>query len=62
MPAPELLTAAEAAGVARCDRKTIYRALWAGNLRGFQRKAPQGPWLIATPDLLAWVKGEPAPQ
>lgn len=67
-PTSPWLTTKEAAERARCHRDTIYDALHqeelekGTGLRGRQRKAPNGSWLIHVDDLDAWIGGEPAPQ
>lgn len=50
-------TVAEAAQVAGCSEKTIRRALWADELKGHQRKAPNGSWRIRPADLERWALG-----
>lgn len=56
------LTVLEVAGVARCEHKTVRRAIWSGELRAFR---PAGRLLIREGDARAWIEGrevEPAPR
>ena len=55
--APEFLTVAEAAELARCSTRTIRRALRAGRLRGRQPGGRGGRVLISRQDLYAWLAG-----
>ncbi|MFI8565775.1 helix-turn-helix domain-containing protein [Rhodococcus sp. NPDC078407] len=50
------MTPAEAATEARCSRQFIYNALWTGELKGFQRKPPNGRWLIDPAELDKWIR------
>lgn len=51
------LTVIEAAGRARRGKRTVYRALANGELRGSQALRG-GAWTIHMDDLDAWVRGE----
>ncbi|WP_230597306.1 helix-turn-helix domain-containing protein [Rhodococcoides fascians] len=68
VPTSPWLSPREAAEHARCHRQSIYNALYqeelkAGSgLKGRQKTAPQGAWLIHIDDLDAWTAGEPPPK
>jgi hypothetical protein len=68
VPTSPWLTPREAAERARCSRESVYEALWLhqekpdSGLKGRQKTAPQGAWLIHIDDLDAWTAGEPAPK
>lgn len=52
----EILTVDEAAAKARRHPVTIRKALEAGDLHGYQRRA-RGRWSIEAPCLAQWVRG-----
>lgn len=54
---PRYLNVKDAATLVGVSDRTIYRALWAGELRGYQRRAPNGGWRITWDDLDTWVCG-----
>jgi hypothetical protein len=68
VPTSPWLTPREAAERARCSRESVYEALWrhqekpGSGLKGRQKTAPQGAWLIHIDDLDAWTGGEPPPR
>lgn len=49
----------EAAQHAGCHIQTIRAAAAAGELHGYQRKAPKGKWRFDSGCVDAWVTGEP---
>jgi hypothetical protein len=67
VPTSPWLSPLEAAERSRCHRSVIYDALWlhqekpGSGLKGRQRTAPHGSWLIHIDDLDAWAAGEPMP-
>ncbi|NQE88638.1 helix-turn-helix domain-containing protein [Nocardia terpenica] len=52
------MSPAQAAQAAGCHQNSIYAALLAGELKGYQRTAPKGRWRIFPEDLTRWIKGE----
>ncbi|MBM4640669.1 helix-turn-helix domain-containing protein [Rhodococcus hoagii] len=54
----KLLKTVEVAEFARCHPVTVRRAAAAGELRGMQRKAPQGEWRFKLSDVESWLRGE----
>ncbi|WP_411742339.1 helix-turn-helix domain-containing protein [Rhodococcus sp. IEGM 1330] len=68
VPTSPWLSTREAGERARCHRQSIYDALHqeelkpGSGLKGRQRKAPQGAWLIHVDDLDAWAASEPPPK
>lgn len=68
VPTSPWLSPLEAAERSRCHRNVIYDALWlhqekpGSGLKGRQRTAPHGSWLIHIDDLDAWTAGEPPPK
>lgn len=56
------LTTKEAAEYARVNPHTIYDALRAGDLEGYQINGkPTNPWRTTTEALDRWIRGEPQP-
>jgi excisionase family DNA binding protein len=51
------LTVREVATIARCEHKSVRRAIAAGRLRAFQ---PTTKLLIREDDAYAWIEGRPA--
>jgi excisionase family DNA binding protein len=51
------LTVREVATMARCEHKSVRRAIAAGRLRAFQ---PTNKLLIREDDAYAWIEGRPA--
>ncbi|WP_143546297.1 helix-turn-helix domain-containing protein [Rhodococcus sp. 14-2496-1d] len=51
------LTTREAAGHARCHTQTVLLAARAGELVGYQRRAPHGSWRFKVEDLERWMTG-----
>ncbi|WP_405159514.1 helix-turn-helix domain-containing protein [Nocardia sp. NBC_01499] len=51
------MSPAEAARAAGCHQNSIYAALLAGELKGYQRRAPKGRWRIFPEDLDHWLRG-----
>lgn len=51
------LTVREVATMARCEHKSVRRAIAAGSLRAFQ---PANKLLIREDDAYAWIEGRPA--
>lgn len=51
------LTVREVATLARCEHKSVRRAIAAGRLRAFQ---PTNKLLIREDDAYAWIEGQPA--
>ncbi|MDJ0426017.1 hypothetical protein QNA19_08815 [Rhodococcus fascians] len=68
VPTSPWLSTQEVAERARCHRQSIYDALWlhedkpGSGLKGRQKTAPQGAWLIHIDDLDAWAAGDPPPK
>jgi len=54
---PALLTAEEAAAIARCSVKTVRRAYATGALVAYRRRGSRAV-LLDRRDVLAWVQGE----
>jgi excisionase family DNA binding protein len=54
---PELLTAEEAAALARCSIKTVRRAYASGALLAYRRRGSRAV-LLDREDVLSWVHGE----
>ena len=54
---PNLLTAEEAAAIARCSVKTVRRAYATGALVAYRRRGSRAV-LLDHQDVLAWVQGE----
>lgn len=55
--APPYKTISEAAELARCDQKTLRRAVTSGDLRAFR---PAGRLLFLEADVREWVESRPA--
>lgn len=47
----------EAAEYCGCHPVTIRRAVLSGQLKGYQRIVPKGPWKFQTSDLDRWITG-----
>jgi excisionase family DNA binding protein len=56
MGLPRYLTLAEVANLARCDPKTVRRAIHDGKLRAFRR----AKLLIPEADAVEWIEAHPA--
>ena len=54
---PTLLTAEEAAAIARCSVKTVRRAYATGALTAYRRRGSRAV-LLDSRDVLAWVQGQ----
>jgi excisionase family DNA binding protein len=54
---PVYLTVREVAAIARCEHKSVRRAIVAGRLRAFQ---PTNKLLVREEDAYAWIEGRPA--
>jgi excisionase family DNA binding protein len=54
---PTLLTAEEAASIARCSVKTVRRAYATGALTAYRRRGSRAV-LLDNQDVLAWVQGQ----
>ncbi|WP_171061687.1 helix-turn-helix domain-containing protein [Rhodococcus zopfii] len=63
MTASPWLTTKEAAAYARVHRETLYMALQAGELEGYQIGGkPSSPWRTTREALDRWIRGEPRPK
>ncbi|MBM4637796.1 helix-turn-helix domain-containing protein [Rhodococcus hoagii] len=58
MNVTQMLKPAEAAAFAKCSPGMIYAALQSGELRGFQRRKPNGRWMIDPADLDRWLRAD----
>ncbi|MBF6412888.1 helix-turn-helix domain-containing protein [Nocardia cyriacigeorgica] len=54
------MTPRTAAEVAGCHVNSVYSALLASELKGYQQRAPKGRWRIFPEDLERWMRGEAA--
>ncbi|MFJ4656233.1 helix-turn-helix domain-containing protein [Nocardia sp. NPDC088792] len=52
------MSPADAARAAGCHQNSIYAALLAGELKGYQRTVPKGRWRIFPDDLHRWIRCE----
>lgn len=51
------LTTAEAAEHAKCSTRTVLNAARAGELVGYQRRAPNGTWRFKITEVDTWLEG-----